>query len=102
MNGITDMSRIHKDTDYEAPYDEQILRIKPEGWTQSIEFKYGHKHMCGQAEDGVSVNIEGEAGGVMTLDDLIALRDMVNQHLADVLYRKPYVELPPEDEEEIE
>ena len=93
------MSRIHKDSDYES--DERILRIKPEGWVQEIVFYYGHQHMCGQAEDGIRTELSGErGGGVMTLDDLVAMRDMINQHLADVLHRKPSPEIPPEDDEE--
>lgn len=93
------MSRVYKDSDYEAPYEEKTLRIKPEGWTDNLEFQYGVRQSCGQAEDGVFVRINNQAGGVMTLDDLIALREMVNQHLADVLYRKPQPDLPADDEQ---
>lgn len=82
--------RIYKKTDWDN--NETVLRIKPEGWTDSLVFKYGHRHMCGQAEDGIHVSINDSAGGVMTLDDLVALRDMINQHLSDVIYRKPMVE----------
>lgn len=82
------MSRVYKDSDYEEPYSEHILRIKPEGWVDSITFTYGHKHSCGQAADGVHVAINNDAGGVMTLDDLVAMRDMINDHLALVLYRE--------------
>lgn len=88
------MSRIHKDSDYEPPYEERILRIKPEGWVDNLTFKYGFRHSCGQAVDGIAVSINDDAGGVMTLDDLVALREMVNQHLSDVLYREASVELP--------
>ena len=87
------MSRIHKKSDYEPPYEQRILRIKPEGWIDNLTFKYGFQHSCGQAVDGVAVSINNEAGGVMTLDDLVALRDMVNQHLSDVLHREPSVEI---------
>ena len=82
------MSRIHKRSDYEPPYEKRILRIKPEGWTADLTFEYGQKHMCGQAEDGIYTYLNNEAGGVMTLDDLVAMRDMINDHLASVLYRK--------------
>lgn len=97
------MSRVYKDSDYEEPYTERILRIKPEGWVDSITFTYGHRNSCGQAEDGVYVSINNDAGGVMTLDDLVAMRDMVNDHLALVLYREasPDIDylLPSEEEE---
>ena len=87
------MSRIHKDSDYEPPYELRILRIKPEGWVDELVFEYGEQHGCGQAEDGVYVHLNDNAGGVMTLDDLVALREMVNQHLSDVLHREPFVEV---------
>lgn len=60
------------------------LRIKPEGWVDSILFIKGVSS-CGQAYNGISVNINNEPGGVMTLDDLLELRDFINQHLKDVI-----------------
>lgn len=63
--------------------DWKDLRIKPEGWENSIHFYKGDSS-CGQAHRGISVNINNEAGGVMTLDDLLELRDFINEHFKTI------------------
>lgn len=74
------MSRIYKD-------DEtlKVLRIRPEGWVHDLVFEVENIHMCGQAEAGVGIRLSDErGGGVLTLDDMIAIQKMIAFHLKRV------------------
>lgn len=57
------------------------LAIKPEGWVDSLVFEFGNFHACGQAEAGIGVRVSSErGGGVLTLDDMLAIHDMIGKH----------------------
>lgn len=72
----------HRLDDEGEKYDQQHLAIKPEGWVDSIVFEYGNIHACGQAEAGIGVRISSQrGGGVLTLDDMLAIHDMIGGHI---------------------
>jgi len=62
---------------------KQQLEIKPEGWIQTIVFEGGF-YNCGTAENGMGVNLNHEAGGVFTNEDLKKIRNFINYHLKQV------------------
>ena len=61
--------------------DPYILRIKPEGWTEELIFDLKHYHSCGEAEAGLGIRTsKSRGGGVLNLDDLIAISDAISRH----------------------
>lgn len=61
------------------------LAIKPEGWIDSLVFELGSFHSCGQAEAGVGIRVSSErGGGVLTLDDMLAIHDMISKHFKKI------------------
>lgn len=72
------MSRVYKDKDKD---ELGILRIRPEGWIDYLVFEFDGFSSCGQAEMGVGVRLNDDAGGVLTNDDLVDLRNSINRHL---------------------
>lgn len=63
------------------------LKIEAEGGKGLLLTK-GH-WQCGKAYHGMELTILGDrAGGVLRLDDLVKLRDFINEHLENVLNDK--------------
>lgn len=94
------MSRVYKDEDYKNAEDGRyVLRIRPEGWTQDLLIEYGAFHQCGQAEAGIGIRLgDGTGGGVLTLDDMLAISKVINSHFKK-LYNTPlYEDFLEEDE----
>ena len=59
-----------------------LLRIRPEGWTEDLVFDFEYPHGCGQAEFGIGVKTgDMKGGGVLTLDDLVAINKMISFHM---------------------
>lgn len=58
----------------------KCIRIKPEGWVDDLVFETGFSN-CGQANGGMGIRINNQAGGVLTHDDMIAIRNHINEHL---------------------
>lgn len=59
-----------------------LLRIRPEGWTEDLIFDFEYPHGCGQAENGIGVRTSDmQGGGVLTLDDLVAMNKMIAFHI---------------------
>lgn len=56
--------------------------------SKNIEFRMGN-NTCGDASYyGVSVAQQGEAGGVIPLDEVVRLRDFLNKHIGLLLPTK--------------
>lgn len=46
---------------------------------------------CGDAVAyGLAVNRQGEAGGVIALDEVVRLRDFLNKHISQIMPKKWY------------
>ena len=56
------------------------LEITPEGETRTLVF--GGSATCGKAFNGLSFNIKGEAGGVLTNVDARKLMEHIRVHLS--------------------
>lgn len=67
-----------------SDYKNGEVRIKPEGWIDELVFETAGFQVCGQTEMGMGVRINDEAGGVLTLDDLTALHNIITEHLKKV------------------
>jgi len=74
------MSREFKHEDYK----QNILRIKPEGWIDDLVFELDDFISCGQAEIGMGIRINNEAGGVLTLDDMASIIAAFSNHFEAV------------------
>jgi predicted nucleotide-binding protein (sugar kinase/HSP70/actin superfamily) len=59
-----------------------LLRIKPEGWIDDLVFETRGYHTSGQANMSIGIRINDNAGGVLTLDDLSAIMQMIGEHFA--------------------
>lgn len=76
------MSRNYKEKD-----GMYTLRINPEGWTEDLVFDFEYANGCGQAENGIGIRLSSErGGGVLTLDDLLAMQKMIAFHIKRVAY----------------
>ncbi len=58
-----------------------VIRFKPEGWVDQLVFEVSSPHGCGDTNHGMSIRINDDAGGVLTLDDIAKIRDLMNWHL---------------------
>ena len=63
---------------YELEKDGSIV-VDVQGWKPFI-FNKGNSR-CGSAYYGVSLSLVGEAGGVLDLDQVVRLRNFLNEHL---------------------
>ncbi len=60
------------------------LEIKPEGWIDSLilENRFGN---CGRAYRGIPIRLKSsQYGGVISIDDMVRLRDFINKHLTEI------------------
>lgn len=71
--------RVYKDDD-----GSRTLRIRPEGWVDDLVLDFDGIHSCGQAEAGIGIRINEKSGGVLTLDDLIAIHTIIAGHIRKV------------------
>lgn len=64
------------------------LVLEPQG--DSAYYFRGGFHGCGTTKHGISIEyMPNRAGGVLTLDDIVKLRDFLNKHLEEVLRNQP-------------
>lgn len=79
------MSRVFKRDDLKT--NRQFLRIMPEGATEELVFDCNGMWGCGQAVDGMDVSYCNN-GGVLTNDDLLAIRKAINEHLSNLVKKE--------------
>lgn len=74
---------------YELEKDGKGLLIVTNGDSNYV-FRKGN-FSCGDAMCyGMSVNRQGDAGGVIALDEVVRLRDFLNEHISQVNDKKWY------------
>jgi hypothetical protein len=72
---------------YEIEKDGKGLLLQTQGDNNYV-FVLGNWR-CGEAVAyGMHVNREGDAGGVIKLDDVVRLRDFLNKHIQQVMPKK--------------
>ena len=77
------MRKSHKKGDWVG--DKQtVFRFQPEGWVDDLVFEVSDHHGCGLTKHGIGIRINDDAGGVLTLDDVAQIRDLLNEHLKSV------------------
>lgn len=73
----------HEDK-YKIEKDDRGLVLTPEGTVDDYILQRGF-HRCGVAHYGISIQYgENSGGSVLTLDDIVRLRNFLNLHLQEV------------------